>query len=105
MWRLGQFGYLALFCPVCEFPKHLQPVCPCFLAQCTATRRPRNTLNWTRTVAGWATADPLAPLLALANNMVEIRVDGTNLCRTFQRPKWEQVLRMWLSFPLLSIEA
>ena len=32
---------------------------------------------------------PLAPLLALGNNIVELRVDATYLCYMVRRPRWE----------------
>jgi hypothetical protein len=35
-------------------------------------------------------AYPLAPLLALANNILEIRVDAWKLCHTMRRPVWVQ---------------
>ena len=34
-------------------------------------------------------AYPLAPLLALVNNILEMRVDATKLCRDVRRPHWE----------------
>ena len=33
-------------------------------------------------------AFPLAPLLALINNVVSIRIDAVKFCTVFQRPKW-----------------
>ena len=34
-------------------------------------------------------SQPVAPLLALLNNIVEIRVDAKKLCTSMRRPKWE----------------
>ena len=42
-------------------------------------------------LALFSPAYPLAPALALLNNILEIRVDATKLCRTMRRPKWETV--------------
>jgi hypothetical protein len=35
----------------------------------------------------FATAFPLAPLFALLNNLVEIRIDATKVCRLLRRPE------------------
>ena len=40
-------------------------------------------------LALFSPAYPLAPVLALANNIVEIRVDATKLCSSMRRPRWE----------------
>ena len=40
-------------------------------------------------LALFSPAYPLAPVLALANNIVEIRVDAMKLCTSMRRPKWE----------------
>lgn len=40
-------------------------------------------------LALFSPAYPLAPLLALLNNIVEIRVDATKLCTSMRRPRWE----------------
>eukprot|EP01043_Picozoa_sp_COSAG02_P010530 COSAG02_NODE_371_length_23642_cov_21.655227_13_plen_433_part_00 len=40
-------------------------------------------------LALFSPAYPLAPLLALLNNIVEIRVDAKKLCSSMRRPKWE----------------
>ena len=39
-------------------------------------------------LALFGSAFPLAPLLALINNVVSIRIDAVKFCTVFQRPKW-----------------
>jgi len=50
-------------------------------------------------LALFSPAYPLAPLLALINNIVEIRVDAMKLCHAFRRPKWEpcEDIGSWMS--------
>ena len=50
-------------------------------------------------LALFSPAYPAAPLLAFLNNILEIRVDASNMCYTFQRPRWQacQDIGSWFS--------
>jgi hypothetical protein len=54
-------------------------------------------------VAIFAPAYPLAPVLALINNVVEIRVDAIKLCHATQRPVWTPMADIGSWFTVLSI--
>ena len=54
-------------------------------------------------LALFSPAYPLAPLLALLNNILEIRVDASKLCRTMRRPKFEVCEDIGSWFAVLNI--
>ena len=54
-------------------------------------------------LALFAPAFPLAPVLALLNNIIEIRIDAVELCHIFERPTWNQSENIGSWFAVLNV--
>ena len=54
-------------------------------------------------VALFAPAYPLAPILSMINNIIEIRVDAMRLCYACQRPTWTQAADIGSWYTVLNI--